>query len=92
MRWKRSKCDEKLPLLVSAIWGTVNITTGFTTNMLMLGRVVKTPLQQVARPKLGKKQYVQELKEDIEAAHEKGNKETKNTLGNKGKQSRIWGR
>ena len=72
---KQSEWDEKLPLLVSAIRSTVNSTTGFTPNMLMLGREVRTPLQLMLPVKQRENkellQYVQQLKGDMEMAHEK---------------------
>jgi hypothetical protein len=37
--------DELLPLLAAAIRSTVNRSTGFTPNFLMLGREVQTPLE-----------------------------------------------
>ena len=45
---KQDTWDEKLPYLLGAIRSTVNRSTGFTPNKLMLGREVHTPLTLMA--------------------------------------------
>ena len=45
---RQDNWDEKLPYLLGAIRSTVNRSTGFTPNRLMLGREVHTPLTLMA--------------------------------------------
>jgi transposase InsO family protein/predicted aspartyl protease len=44
---KQDRWDEYLPLIAMAIRCTENRTTGFTANMMMLGREISTPLELV---------------------------------------------
>ncbi len=44
---KQNKWDEYLPLIGMAIRSTENRATGFTANMMMLGREVVTPLEMI---------------------------------------------
>ena len=77
----QNEWDVKLPLLMSAIRSTVNSTTGFTPNKLMLGREVCTPLQLMLplgqRRNVNVLQYVQELQRGMEEAHRSARKSLK---------------
>lgn len=69
-----SKWDEYLPLLAGAIRSAVNRSTGFTPNMLMLGREVNTPVELVfpgPHPEESEdyEPYVASLVTEIQAAH-----------------------
>ena len=70
----QDRWDEKLPLLMAAIRSTVNQTTGFTPNMLMLGREVSTPLTLMLPPEEKEDkilvEYVRSLQDDMEKMHE----------------------
>ena len=66
--------DKHLPLIGMAIRGTVNRSTGFTPNMLMLGREVFIPevllgVAQANKKGLAEPAYVQALRENLQRAH-----------------------
>ena len=70
----RDRWDEFVPLVASAIRGSVNRQTGYTPNKLMLGRELNAPLDLVI-PGLPSKpvnpdEYVRQLQSCIEEAHE----------------------
>ncbi|VDI20678.1 COMPASS component SPP1 [Mytilus galloprovincialis] len=67
--------DENIAQLAGAIRASVNRTTGFTANKLMLGREVNTPAELMFRPPRDGSPpdldgYVAELVEAMQAAHE----------------------
>ena len=70
----QDRWDEKLPLLMAAVRSTVNKSTGFTPNRLMLGREVCTPLQLMLPPESREDRslidFVSRLQRDMEEVHE----------------------
>ena len=69
----QSKWDQYIPQIAGAIRSAVNRTTGFTANMMMLGREVTTPAELMF-PCQGNKakepnEYVANLKENMQRAH-----------------------
>lgn len=67
------KWDEHVQQIAGAIRAAVNRTTGFTPNMLMLGREMNMPAQLMfhmpRRKSNSTDEYVSNLLEDIERAH-----------------------
>ena len=69
----QTKWDQYIPQIAGAIRSAVNQTTGFTANMMMLGREVTTPAELMF-PCQGDKvkepnEYVANLKENMQGAH-----------------------
>ena len=66
--------DVYVPLIASAIRSSINRSTGFTPNKLMLGRELTTPAELVipgAEPEsIPQTDYVVKLKEGLQMAHE----------------------
>ena len=70
----QNKWDQHLQQIAGAIRASVNKSTGFTANMLMLGRKVNTPAQLMF-PNVKEKnkdygEYVSSLMKTMENAHE----------------------
>jgi transposase InsO family protein len=64
--------DDQLPLLMSALRSTVNRTTGFTPNMLMLGRETTQPLDLMTGffpESTTLPVFIQRLQSDLSKAH-----------------------
>ena len=70
--------DEKLPLLSAAVRSMVNCSTGFTANMLMLGREVRLPTDLIfQKPTETAPEYptlIKELLRSMKEAHEMARK------------------
>ena len=70
---KPSTWDEHLPYVMLAYRSSIHGSTGFSPNMMMLGREVELPLQAVVpRPEDDKEdicEYVQGVQEKLEEAH-----------------------
>lgn len=85
---QQNNWDEHLPQLAEAIRSSVNRSTGFTPNMLMLGREVNQPANLLYRSPDAKTDdslddYVKKLREAIWTAHETARdtlKTTQNTM------------
>ena len=76
--------DECLPRIVGALRSAVNRSTGYTANMLMLGREVNQPVDLVfPHPSFSDQidcdQYVAELSENIKLAHQTARNTLKTT-------------
>ena len=71
---EHSDWDERLPYVLMAYRSSVNETTGYTPNMMMLGRDVTVPLDiQFANPQNAKEfqtEFVSNLQSRMEQAHE----------------------
>ncbi|MCG8112562.1 MAG: DDE-type integrase/transposase/recombinase [Candidatus Thiodiazotropha taylori] len=71
---EHSDWDERLPYVLMAYRSSVNETTGYTPNMMMLGREVTVPLDIQFANALDTKaihsEFVQNLQETMEQAHE----------------------
>ena len=65
--------DERLQLIAGAIRSTLNRSTGFTPNKLMLGREVTQPLELllgIEHREEATSEYVKALEEDMRVSHE----------------------
>ena len=72
LRGGQADWDRKLQLLAGAMRATVNRSTGFTPNKLMLGREVSHPLQLmtgVTTPTQPLDEYVEGVRQALEQAH-----------------------
>jgi hypothetical protein len=73
---KQNRWDEYLPLITMAIRCTENRTTGFTANMMMLGREIVTPLELITGVSEGNSkplpstEHVQQLTKPLQEVHE----------------------
>jgi transposase InsO family protein len=82
---KQANWDLYLPQIASALRSSVNRSTGFTANKLMLGREVNTP-STLMFPMVGGKHsisvedYVQNLQQEITKAHEVARSKLKTSL------------
>ena len=75
--------DENLPLIASAIRASVNRSTGFTPNRLMLGREISIPTEIVFpnnRIKQNHEEFVTQLEKGLQEAHEVARKTLKAQL------------
>ena len=76
---KQNTWDEHLPYVMLAYWSSVHDSTGFSPNMMMLGREVELPLQVVVgMPHEDQEQtpveYVNNLQERLQGSHEEARK------------------
>ena len=76
---KQNTWDEHLPYVMLAYRSSVHDSTGFSPNMMMLGREVELPLQVVVgMPHQDQEQtpveYVNDLQERLQGAHEEARK------------------
>ena len=67
--------DEHIPFIIMAYRSAVHSSTGFTPNMMMMGREIKLPLDLIygkAResPNESPNEYVEEITETLERVHE----------------------
>ena len=68
--------DESLPILTSAIRSIVNRQTGYTSNMLMLGRVLTMPIDimlgmaELRSEEQEPKNYVDGLQQTLTKCHD----------------------
>ena len=72
--------DENLPLIASAIRASVNRSTGFTPNRLMLGREISIPTEIFFpnnRIKQNHEEFVTQLEKRLQEAHEVARKTLK---------------
>ena len=77
--------DVNIPLLAGAIRGMVNRQTGFTANMMMLGREVKRPIEHLfgkpaELPNKTDCEYVRDLATHMRAVHQLARTQLKSSL------------
>ena len=73
IRKEQSNWDKQLQLLMAAVRCTVNRSTGFTPNRLMLGREVTQPLQLmtgVPEERDPMQEFVEQVQLEMKKAHE----------------------
>ena len=80
----QNKWDEYLPQIAGAMRSTVNRSTGYTPNKLMLGREVNQPADLLypvpnTKPKAGDEEYVSNLREEITKSHEDARRNLRST-------------